>query len=247
MSQAVKVARLDTPANTRLSAAGWNWLYKTAAVCAVLMILIIPSQLVIFMASPPPTTIEGWFDLFQTNPLMGLLSFEALFILYGAFSLIVSLALTVVLWRAEQSLAVIFMTLTVVSTAALFAARPAFELLSLSGQYAEASTEAERAMFLAAGQAMLATFKGTAFQVSYFGGSLTGLLVSILMLRDRERRFSPATAYLRIASSLLDFALFIPVVGLYLSIGSVLCLFIWLSLVARRLFQLGQLEPERTL
>jgi hypothetical protein len=40
-------------------------------------------------------------------------------------------------------------------------------MLSLSEEYAAATTDAERDLYLAAGQAMLATFEGTAFQVSY--------------------------------------------------------------------------------
>jgi hypothetical protein len=52
--------------------------------------------------------------------------------------------------------------------------------------------------------------------------------------------FSKVTAYMRIASSVCDFGLFVPTIGIYISIFSVLFLFIWNILIARRLFQLGQ-------
>ncbi len=45
-------------------------------------------------------------------------------------------------------------------------ARPPFEVLYLSQGYAAAATDARRGMFLAAGEAMLATFIGTAFHLS---------------------------------------------------------------------------------
>jgi hypothetical protein len=43
----------------------------------------------------------------------------------------------------------------------------AFDVLSLSNQYAAAATDAQRSMFLAAGQAMLAIYQGSAFDVYY--------------------------------------------------------------------------------
>ena len=48
-----------------------------------------------------------------------------------------------------------------------FASTAAFEMLSLSNQYAFATTDAERSVLLAAGQVMLAIWQGTAFNVSY--------------------------------------------------------------------------------
>ena len=45
---------------------------------------------------------------------------------------------------------------------------------------------------------------------------------------------------MRIGSSLFDFGLYVPVVGIYLSIFSVLFLFVWNILVARRLLQLAK-------
>jgi hypothetical protein len=56
----------------------------------------------------------------------------------------------------------------------------------------------------------------------------------------RASIFSKATAYVRIASSICDLGLYIPVVGLYISIFSVLFLFIWNILIARKCFELGK-------
>ena len=55
----------------------------------------------------------------------------------------------------------------------------------------------------------------------------------------KSHLFSRSTAYFRIASSLLDFGLFIPAIGLFISLFSVVCLLIWNILVARKLWQLG--------
>jgi hypothetical protein len=48
----------------------------------------------------------------------------------------------------------------------------------------------------------------------------------------------------RIASSVCDFGLYVPGIGMYISIFSVLFLVIWNILIARRLFQLGQNGKE---
>ena len=63
-------------------------------------------------------------------------------------------------------------------------------------------------------------------------------IISLVMLKTDV--FSKTTAYLRIASSVFDFGLYVPVVGMYISIFSVLFLLIWDILIARRLFQLGR-------
>jgi len=117
------------------------------------------------------------------------------------------------------------------------AARPAFEMLYLSHGYAAAKTDAESAIFLAAGEAKVATFHGTAFYINYILGSLTGLIISWVMLKTTL--FSKATAYVRIASSICDFGLFVPTIGMFIAIFSMLFLVIWNIMIARRFFQLA--------
>jgi hypothetical protein len=60
----------------------------------------------------------------------------------------------------------------------------AFEMLTLSNQYATATMDVERSIFLAAGEAMLATWQGTAFDVSYVLSAIAILIVSAVMLRS---------------------------------------------------------------
>ena len=78
--------------------------------------------------------------------------------------------------------------------------------------------------------------------LSYLLGSVTGLLSAAAMLQSGI--FSRTTAYLRIASSVLDFGIFVPTIGLFISLGSVVCLLLFNALVAHRLFQLDRLAEE---
>lgn len=215
-------------------------LYKLGGAAALVMVAIIIIQFVVFMTAPPPLegTAVDWFRLFHTCGIIGLVNFELLMVVYVIVSIPMSLALYMALRKANPSLTALFLALSMVGGMAFIAARPAFEMLYLSNGYAAAATESEKSMFLAAGQAILAAFHGTHFHLSYILGSLTGLIISWVMLKSSI--FSKRTAYVRIASSVFDFGLYIPAIGLYISIFSVLFLLIWNLMVARRLFQLGQ-------
>jgi hypothetical protein len=218
----------------------WKSLYLIGSVCSLFMVLIILSQFVVFMAAPPPLegTAADWFALFQQNKIIGLLAFELLMVVYAILSIPLALALFIALRKTDWSLAALYLALTLIGAMCFVAARPGFEMLSLSGQYAAATTEAQKSVFLAAGETLVAVFNGTAFQVSYFLGSINGLILSIAMLKSSL--FSKTTAYARIASSALDFGLFIPIIGLFVSLFSVLCLLVWNILVARRLWQFAK-------
>ena len=217
----------------------WNGLYKVGGVAALIMVAITLAQSVSFIVAPPP--LEGnagdWFALFQKSAFLGLLGFEVLLVIYVLLSVLVSVALFAALRPASQSLAVLFLVLSVIGAMAFIVARPAFEMLSLSNQYSAATTDVQRSAILAAGEAMIAIFQGTAFQVSYILGSITGLLIAAAMLRSSV--FSRTTAYLRIGSSVFDFGLFIPGIGVFISLLSVMFLLVFNILVARRLLQLG--------
>jgi hypothetical protein len=217
----------------------WKSLYKVGGAAALIMIAITLTQGVVFSISPPPYkgTAVDWFALFQKNALLGLLGFEVLLIVYVGLSTLVSLALFVALRRTSPTLTAIFLVLSVIGSMAFISARPALEMLSLSNQYAAATTDAQRAAFLAAGEAMVAVFRGTAYLASYLLGSITGLIIGAVMLRTII--FGRAIPYLRIASSVLDFGLFVPTVGIFISLFSVVCLLLFNILIARRLIQLG--------
>ena len=128
-----------------------------------------------------------------------------------------------------------------IAIAIVFAARPTFDMLYLSDQYAAETTETQRAILLATGEPKLALVYGTAQQVHYVLGSVALLLVSTVMLRSDI--FSKATAYVGIVANVLAFGLYVPTIGVYLSIFSVFpFMTLWLILIARRFLQLGSIN-----
>jgi hypothetical protein len=218
----------------------WASLYTVGGAAALFMVAITLAQFVVFAVAPPPLegTAGDWFALFQKSPVLGLLGFEFSLVIYALLSVVVAVALFAALRPASPSLTALFLVLSVIGSMAFVVARPALEMLSLSNQFSAAATDAQRAALLAAGEAMVAVFHGTAFQVSYILGSITGLVIAAAMLRSGV--FSRATAYLRIASSVFDFGLFIPGIGLFVSLLSVVFLLVFNLLIARRLLQLGR-------
>lgn len=213
-------------------------LYRVGAIAALITLLLIPIQAVVFIAWPPPITAAGYFALLQSNKLLGLLSLDLLYVVDNALLIPIFLALYVALRRDSQPFMALGLGFGLVGIASLFASNTAFDMLSLSDGYAAATTEAQKAMYLAAGQAMLATYAGTAYHVSYVLGSLAGIVVSAVMLRSRS--FGKAAGYLGIISNVLGFGRYVPTIGVYLSLLSVVpFLAIWYALVALRLWRLG--------
>lgn len=217
----------------------WKGLYKVAGVAALISLVIIPIQIIVFIASPPPSTAIDWFTLFQNNKLLGLLSFELLIIVSVALAIPMYLAFYAALRRVSESFMAIATALGLVGIVAFFVARPVFDMLYLSDQYAAATTDAQRAMFLAAGEAMLAIFKGTASHLGYVFAALAPLIISVVMLRSNI--FSKKTAYVGIITNVVALGFYIPKIGIIFGIISVFpFLMIWDILIARRFFQLGQ-------
>lgn len=222
----------------------WKGLYTIGGVAALVTVALIPLQVVAFVLWPPPLNgpVTEWFTLFQSNWLIGLLSLDLLLLVDYVLLIPIVLALYAALRRAAESLMAIGIALFFVAIALYFASNTAFEMLALSGQYATATTDGQRATYLAAGQAMLATYQGTAFHVSYILASIAGIIVTAVMLRSQV--FSRVAAVAGLLGYVVGLALYLPIVGIFLSVLSAVVLWIWYALVGWRLLQLGRRGPE---
>lgn len=99
--------------------------------------------------------------LLQTEPLVGLISLDLLLLLGNLFGILLFLALYVSLKQVDESLALIVLGLGLTAAVLINPARPISEMFSLSGLYADATTETAKNQYLAAGEALIALFKGT--------------------------------------------------------------------------------------
>ena len=226
---------------TEIADSQWKGLYKVGGLAALVMAVFIPIQTIVFIVSPPPNTVPGWFALFQNNWFLGLLDMDLLLIVDQILMGLVILALYAILKRTNPSSMAIALILGLLGIAAYFASTTAFNMLSLSDQYAAATTDAQRSIVLAAGQMMVSIWTGTAFDVGYVMVGIALLIIAVVMLQSTV--FGKATAYVGIVLGVLS--LLPPTagtVGIIFSLGSLLPLEIWDILIARKLFQLGQTQ-----
>jgi len=222
----------------RIADPKWKWLYKIGGAAALLSVVFFPIQILVFIISPPPTTVTGWFTLFQNNRLIGLLDLDLLLVVDQVLAALMFIALYAALRRVSESFLVIGTTLALFSTVLFISANPAFAMLSLSDQFAAAATAAQRAALLSAGQTLLVIWQGTAFHTSYIIGSIGTIIIPAVMLRSRV--FGKAAGYLGILANVIALGLYVPKIGVYISVFSVVFLWIWYILIARGLFNLGQ-------
>jgi len=218
----------------------WAGLYKIGGTAALISLVFFPIQIAVFLTNPPPDTVVGWFNLLQEKTLVGLVDLDLLLMVDQVLTIMVFLALYAALKQAHPSWMVTGLAFGLVSTVLFIASNPAFAMLSLSSQYLSAANETMRTMTLAAGQAVMAAWQGSAFQASYMLGSLAAILISVVMLRSTS--FSRAAAIMGVLANSIAFGLYVPVIGVYISVFSVVFLWIWYLLLGLGLFRLERKE-----
>ena len=231
------------------SDARWRGLYRLGGAAAYLIAALLIGEIAVYAAWPRTPTALEHFALFRDNWLAGLLTLDLLGMVAYVLFVPTMLALYVALRRTGEAAMAVATALFFLGIADFFATNTAFPVLALSRQYAAAATDAERAVFLAAGQALFALFNENAFLVSYVFVSAAWTMVGGVMLRSGA--FGPTTAWAGILAGaagvlavLLEHvaasgALVRPAIGLYFA--AIAFLFAWVVLAGRRLRQLGAL------
>jgi len=231
----------------------YKGLYKLGGLAALLVAMLTLSEVIVLAFYPQPGTVSGWFLLFQSHKLIGLLSFWGLEVPMYLMFLLVFLALFLVLKKDNEGLMIIAMIFALLGIGIFLATNNPFSMLSLSNQYAAARTDVERSTFLAAGQAMLANTNQRAvggFNTGFFLVSVAGLIVSLVMLQGNS--FTKLTAYVGIVANALSLGDYLrqaltssATVALLVILPNALFLVIWFVLVGLRLYQLGRSEGRR--
>jgi hypothetical protein len=195
----------------------------------------------------PPSSAFDWFALLQDKRFLGLLLLDLFDIVNYLLVGLIFLALYGALRRANKVAMTVALASALVGVAVYLASNQAFALLALSDQYAAASTDAMRAMFLAAGEALLAIHNPGGIQLSLFLVALAGLIASVVMLRSHV--FGKATAIAGVVANSLVLTYYValpvvPAVAFLFPAASAPFRLVWYILVAWRLFQLGRRVPE---
>jgi hypothetical protein len=214
----------------------WDNLPRIGGWAAVVMLALIPLQILVYAVSPPPTSVVGWYELFEQNRLLALVDLDLLLLVDYLLAGFVFVALWVVMRRTHPEAAAIMLGLEALAIAAYIASNPAIEMMSLADQYAAAATDVRRGQLVAAGESTLVAWTGTAFVTSYLLSAIATLIASVVMVRSRV--FSRATGIIGIIYGVLNL---VPsnagTLGLVLSLGSLIPMVGWLALIARRLIR----------
>jgi hypothetical protein len=239
--------------NMELPESNMKRIYKIGGMAALLTLVVAFGEMVITFlpgGNAPVETVIDWFTQIQNNWFMGLRNLGLLNIVMFALGIPMYFALYTAHRKVNKAFGALAMIISFIGVAVFFATNRAFSMLELSGQYAQATTDAQRSMFAAAGQAMLSVGRSHSLGtfISFFLGELAGILMSVVMLRGKI--FSKATALTGIIgfTLLLIFEVctsFIPVlneVAMIFAMGGGLLNITWLILLGRRLFQLVRKE-----
>lgn len=230
----------------------WNGIYMIGGAAALGAVLVAISEILITFlpgGSARQETVLDWFTLFQENWFLGLRNLGLLNIILNTLAVLTFFALYAAHRRgAHQPYAALAMIIAFLGVAVFYATNRALPMLHLSQQYAAATTDAQRAMLVAAGQSMLSV--GQSHTPGTFLGfallECAGILMSIVMLRSGI--FSNAAAYAGILGfgALLVFEFvssFVTGIGaatMVLAMLGGLASMVWYVLIARKLFELGQ-------
>ena len=198
-------------------AATWRALYKLAGIAALLAVFVFRRNLAAELAllgelgllrglpTEPLTSANDWFNLFQENRLIGLTLMNFFDLIEYALLGLVLLALYHALQSTRRSAMLVATVSGLIGITVYFASNQAFAMLALSERYIAATTAAQSSSYLAAGEALLAInnpgsiHQGTGIYLSLFLVLISGLIISIVMLRSRI--FSKATAVVGILAN----------------------------------------------
>ena len=202
-------------------------LFALAWIFALVMLLLIPLQIVVFVIAPPPNTVTGFFDLFQRHPFLGLLRLDFIYLFNNAILVIIYLAIAALLFREKPVPVLLALVLGLIGIACYYPSNPAFEMLTLSNLYAQALPP-DQSLYLAAGEAVMAGYTGTAFNTYYVLNAIGLLLFATTFLRSP--RFKKSIGYWGLASGVL---MIVPSsAGLVGMIFSLLSLIPWVVFIA---------------
>lgn len=157
---------------------------KTAAVASLVMLVLIPTQIIVFSLHQPPTAAKLWFDLFAKNWLLGLIEMDLLYLIDNALVALVYLGLYELLKEKHRAVMQIALLLGFIGIAAYYSSNPAFELWEAQRKYIAASSFIEQQNWLIIAESLILQWRGTAFNSYYILNGICLILISYALLKS---------------------------------------------------------------
>jgi hypothetical protein len=176
-------------------------LYRTGIIATLFMVVMIPIQIVCFLVWPHPTNIVDWFALFNSSWIIGLISFDFLYLLSMIAAIFLYIALFIALSDLKKALSLFAFIIGLVGLTIYFSSNTSLEMLSLSRMYLNALTEQEKTLFIASGQTLNLIWKGTSYAVYYVLNGIALILFFLAMIKNPK--FRKSTTYFGLIAGIL--------------------------------------------
>lgn len=165
----------------------WSTLYRAGALAPLIALVFYCSQFIILIAGDPfPTTIEGWFALLQRNKLLGLWYLNSLDIVSFALLGLMFLALYVALRHTRPSWMLIALYFALLGVVVFVVPRTlVLATAPLSDLHATATSEAQRATYLIAGETLSQVSTATPQTLGFLFMAVGGSIISAVILRSQ--------------------------------------------------------------
>lgn len=235
-----------------VTSSDWKLIYKAGAIAALIILPIGIMDLILtflpggITPDPGKGTVKEWFTLFDEDSFLGLRGLGIFNVVNAILGIPVFMALYGAHRRLSRPLSMMAMVVFLIGAGIYIANNPAFAMQTLSHKYSAATTDYQRSLLTAAGEALLAGSED--FTPGSFPGflliQLAGLLISFVMLLNR--RFDVITGWLGFAgfASMLIFILWASFIPYFYSVSLVfgiiggLLTLSWHVMVAQRLLKL---------
>jgi len=245
---------MDNSSNSQRIDISWITLFRIGGVAALLAVIFFRRFLAVELMTfngfgilevPPtePTTALEWFALLERNELVGLILLGIVDLINYALVGLIFLAVYGALRKANEVAMGLAIILSMIGISVYFASNQALGYLYLSQQYQGATSEAQRSIYLGAGEALSANIQGTGWYVSLFLIYLAGLIISLMM--QQSNIFNKVTAWTGILANgfgllLFPALIFTPAIAWLPPSLSAPFRVVWYVLIAIKLFKLAR-------
>ena len=193
-----------------------NFLYKTGAIAAFIAIIVFRRNLsaemdvfndfgILEMPAVQPQDAQAWFSLLQRSKITGLLLLNFGDVINYLLVGLLFTAIFAALRKTNRVITTLAFALAIAGIIIFITSNQALPMLSLSRQYADANTDAQRSLLLAAGDELLeidnpgASPPGMGYLIGLLLVTLSGLIFSLTMLRSGI--FNKTTAWMGLLSN----------------------------------------------
>jgi hypothetical protein len=235
------MAQVQSAGTATIPEARWKDMYRLGGVFCLIGLAVVVLAIIAFVIwpyTPGVASAEEVFAILQSDLVGGIMSLDFFFVLGTMVSIPILVALYAALKRANESYALLALILGLTGAIALIPSRPIVEMVNLSDLYAGAATVAAKSQYVAAGEALLTLFNGTAWVMNIVLVSVSYVISSLLMLRSGI--FGKATAYVGLITNVMALCFFLPVVGTPLLLLATVGGAAWLVQLARGFFELAR-------